>query len=847
MCVTSIALCQKPSIDSLAYRNWTVVKNPYLTSDAKYLKYSLINEEFHTSSTIIQAVNSDWKLEFSDGDILFLGNDRYLLHGKGDTMDIFTLGSGAVKSFNTRYYSCPKVTGMGLIFFQDSLNIKSLKIVYLNDKISVKTIQNVGAIQDYCYLSTNNSFVAKVNEGNKILLKYIDLNNGNALVIDSGDSLETYTLTRDSSKLIYLKRNSRNGNDIFSFSFKDKKRKKLLSDDEFDGDREFVYIEPTQNADRILITLSKTGTSELLSKQTSAEVSIWAYNGDLPVGNGVVTYGTAEHSDRKRILFDLTSEDVIDAERIAEETQPIANKTELDSIKKIGIPSPDNAFWIYTANNAYWSYEVSTGVTRNICEGVKNEWFSLENNDYDFLMPRGRIIAWASNEKSILVSDEYDLWKLSLDNKSSPINLTKGYGRKNKYNFFLIMDDDPRTQRPIISTDKWALFSVFDTKTKRNGFFSKKNLNNGSQLDSLIMEDAMFWHPYPPHSFSGVSISDYKPQKAKHSDYFLVAKSTAKESQNFYLTRDFRNFKQITNNFPERKYNWLTTELLTWRDLSGNVLNGILYKPENFDSTKKYPVIFYYYRKISVGLNAFIEPKQCPGCMIDIPTYVSNGYLVVTPDIYFTKGEPGKNALDAVVSVAKYISKRPYVDSTKLGIQGCSFSGFTTNYIVTHSNVFAAACSASGLFDFISGYNSINGGEIKQWQFENGPYQIGNTLWENPESYIENSAVFNADKITTPFLMMHTTKDELVPIANAFEFFFAARRLKKKVWLLQYGNNRNHVVVGNEGVDFNVRMRQFFDYYLKGIYPPKWMTKGSDNGLRHTPDKFELDSSGVIP
>jgi dipeptidyl aminopeptidase/acylaminoacyl peptidase len=328
---------------------------------------------------------------------------------------------------------------------------------------------------------------------------------------------------------------------------------------------------------------------------------------------------------------------------------------------------------------------------------------------------------------------------------------------------------------------------------------------------------------------------------------YLVARSTATESVNYFVTTDFIKFKRLTYNFPEKSYNWLSTELVKWTTPEGKQLDGILYKPEDFDPRKKYPVIFYFYRKASSNLNSYMLPLECPGCIIDIPSYVSNGYLVFTPDIYFIKGKTGQSALSAISSAVSKLKELFYVNGSKIGIQGCSFSGFTTNYILTHSTLFAAACSASGLTDLISGYNSINSGLIKQSQFESGAYQIGGTLWEVPQNYIENTPVLFTNRLTTPLLMMHTTADVSIPFSNALELFLAAKRLGKKVWMLQYGGGNSHTLEGIEGRDFMLRMKQFFDFYLKDSLPPKWMLYGSSRNGDPSYNEFDLDSTRKIP
>jgi dipeptidyl aminopeptidase/acylaminoacyl peptidase len=196
----------------------------------------------------------------------------------------------------------------------------------------------------------------------------------------------------------------------------------------------------------------------------------------------------------------------------------------------------------------------------------------------------------------------------------------------------------------------------------------------------------------------------------------------------------------------------------------------------------------------------------------------------------------------------KYLAKRSYVDAKRMGLQGHGFGGFETNYIITHSNLFAAAMSASGVTDFVSAYGSIIGdGSSRQRQYELYRDRIGASLWERPDLYIENSPVFWADRVTTPLLMMTNYNDGDVPCQQGIEFFTALRWLGKKAWMLQYDGEGHQIYSKTAQEDLTIRMAQFFEYYLKGEPPPKWMTIGVPAKLKGIDIGLEIDESGVKP
>ena len=182
----------------------------------------------------------------------------------------------------------------------------------------------------------------------------------------------------------------------------------------------------------------------------------------------------------------------------------------------------------------------------------------------------------------------------------------------------------------------------------------------------------------------------------------------------------------------------------------GKMSEGILYKPANFDPTKKYPVIFYFYERDADGLYYYRTPAPIAS-IINIPYYCSNGYVVFDPNIYYKTGEPGQSAYNSVVSAAKYFSKMKWVDTTRMALDGQSWGGYEVAYLVTRTNIFRAAFAGAAVSNMTSAYGGIRWGPgiTREFQYEKQQSRIGATLWQRPDLYIKNSPLFAADKITT--------------------------------------------------------------------------------------------------
>jgi dipeptidyl aminopeptidase/acylaminoacyl peptidase len=495
-------------------------------------------------------------------------------------------------------------------------------------------------------------------------------------------------------------------------------------------------------------------------------------------------------------------------------------RMELKSLGKNRIVqlSPSGKYVIYYDREKmnYFVYETKNGYKRCLTKGVSEDWLK-EDDDIRY----GQYIAaWGKDDAFVLLNGMRDIWQIDPTGVTPPINLTEGYGNKHNVVFFLAFDEYASR---AISKDEPLLLSAFNLDTKENGFY-RTIAGAKRRLDSLSMGPYAYDIKDNPCIPPGIN---YIPVKALNARKFIVRRMSANNAPNFFFTKNFKTFDQLSNIQPQEVYNWYSTELHEWQSLDSSMLQGILYKPENFDTTKKYPVIFHYYERKSDALNVYLKPNVLDnGCEINIPYYVSNGYLVFCPDINYRVGDPMKGTYDAIISAVRYIAKLPFVDAGRIGAQGCSWGGIQTNYIVTHTSSFAAACSASGIANWVSDYGSLAGtGESMQGMFEIGQFRMGGMLWEKQEMYIKNSPIFQVNNVTTPLLLMHTSKDMICNLSNIQSFFRLLCQAGKKTWFLLYEGN--HGVYGGDGEDFSLRMKQFFDYYLRDSLAPKWMTSSS--------------------
>ena len=231
---------------------------------------------------------------------------------------------------------------------------------------------------------------------------------------------------------------------------------------------------------------------------------------------------------------------------------------------------------------------------------------------------------------------------------------------------------------------------------------------------------------------------------------------------------------------------WGRSELIRFKNDDGVALSAALYKPENFDPKKKYPMLVYIYEPLSQNVNNFVEPR--PSHNINFAYYVSNGYLILTPDIVYTIGSPGPSALKCVLPAVQAVVDRGFVDENAIGIQGHSWGGYQTAYMITQTHRFRAAEAGAPVGNMTSAYSGIRWGSglPRQFQYEQSQSRIARPLYEAPQKFIENSPIFHIQGVKTPLLILHDDNDDAVPWYQGIELFLALRRNGKEAYLFNY-------------------------------------------------------------
>ncbi|MBW2998032.1 hypothetical protein KY321_00705, partial [Candidatus Woesearchaeota archaeon] len=274
-------------------------------------------------------------------------------------------------------------------------------------------------------------------------------------------------------------------------------------------------------------------------------------------------------------------------------------------------PNGTYIYWYEYETKAWFAYSIKDKTTKNLTAKLDVNFFDEENDNPTHARSYG-ISGWIKNDEFVLINDRYDIWKIDPTMKKQAVNLTAGFGRKNNISFDFIKLD---REEEYIDPKSDLLLSAFNYTNKQSGYY-KTTLKSNSNPQEILMDDYRF----------------RTPVKAKNSERLIWQKTSFKEYYDIWTSNlDFKNPDKISNENPQQKdYLWGDVELVKWITPDGTEEEGLLYKPENFDPSKKYPMVVYFYRLHSNGLHNHIVPKPSRST-INTTMYVSNDYFVFMP------------------------------------------------------------------------------------------------------------------------------------------------------------------------------------------------------------------------
>jgi len=352
-----------------------------------------------------------------------------------------------------------------------------------------------------------------------------------------------------------------------------------------------------------------------------------------------------------------------------------------------------------------------------------------------------------------------------------------------------------------------GLIMTLDRTTKRSGF--ARIPPQAGSLVGLLEEDKRYggYGTLPGVSKDGTMLA-YVAEDAGHPPDIFILKSGAA------TPRKVTQVAPAISNTPLG-----SGQVVEWRSIDGKTEHGALIYPAGYVRGTKYPLIVKIYggSSISDDLNRFgfaSAPYE------NLQLFATRGYALLLADSDVNVGTPMTDLMKSVIPGIDKAIELGIADPDRIGVMGHSYGGYSTLSLIVQSPRFKAAVMRAGMGDMIASYGGLldDGTNPGVSWSESGQGRMGGSLWEYRERYLENSPIFYLDRVKTPLLIIHGTKDDAVPYPLADEVFTGLRRLGKRVDYARYtGEGHWEGAWGRANqIDALNRTIGWFDRYLKG-------------------------------
>jgi len=486
----------------------------------------------------------------------------------------------------------------------------------------------------------------------------------------------------------------------------------------------------------------------------------------------------------------------------------------------------NSRYFLYWKDKHVWSYDLAANKHVNITAKAPVSFVNAEDDHFGD-KPAYGVTGYTKDDKYVILDHRYDLWLVSLDGSEAPKNLTNGAGTAKETRLRYVALDPEQApaggpgagggggrggrggaNEPTIDLSKPMLLSAYGDRTKKSGYYE---LENG-QVREIVYQDKSFG----------------RPQKAANADRFLYTREDWTEYPDLRVAdHTFTNDKKVTDANPQQaEYRWGHRILFDFTDRDGHKLQGTLAIPDGYQPGQRLPMLVNFYEKNSQNLHVYQTPRYATAPQF--AGYVSNGYLVMQPDIYFHTRTSHSDMLGSVENAVKKVIEMGYADPKRVGLQGHSYSGGGSAYIAGHSTMFAAIVSGAAPIDLTTEFNTLfrGSGQNNQGYDITGQGRYGTDPYTDPELYYQQSPISGVKTMNTPLLQMQGDNDQTVEYLQGVEWYNALRFNKKPVIFLSYPGEDHGLRKLENQVDYEVRMGQFFDHHLKGAPAPAWMASG---------------------
>ena len=471
-------------------------------------------------------------------------------------------------------------------------------------------------------------------------------------------------------------------------------------------------------------------------------------------------------------------------------------------LRTLGL-SPDGGHWLYWKDGEVWDYRLADDEHVNLTEQAAVDFTNAEYDRFGEKPPYG-VAGWAADGRGVLLNHRYDLYLQPFD-ASPAVNLTGGFGADGEIRLRYVRTDPEERE---IDLGEPLLLEAYGEWTKKEGFFEL----DGDDLSELTWEDVRFSYP----------------RKAEDAERYLFTVQTWQDFPDLWVTDgDFEDRARITVANPQQEeFLWGTRILFDYELSDGTPLQGTLAIPETYREGDRIPMIVRFYEKYSQDLHAYPTPiyRHQP----NFAGVVSNGYLLMQPDVHFRIGSSHSDMLEAVEAATRKVIEMGYADPESVGLSGHSYSGGGSAYIATRSDMFSAIAHGAAPINLVSEFNQlfVGSGQNNHSYDIYGQGRYATDPYEDFDRYWDQSPISGVENMNTPVLYLHGEADGIVNWEQGLEWYNALRFLNKPIIWLSYPDEGHGLSKLQNRIDFQYRLQDFFDHHLRGVDAPGWMTDG---------------------